>query len=352
MTNREHIRNLIGGKPVDRCGFWLGRPQPATVEKINAVLGTRSLEEIQQTVHDDIRWITPQYVASTYRHPGGKSMRPWKEANPYGLSGQGPLSAAQDIAALEAVDFPEARYLDFSECLRQLEALGDVYRLSGFWSPFFHDLTYLFGTEELLVLMLTEPAVIQAATERICTFYYEANERFFPAAGKLVDSLFIGNDFGIQNNLLMSPAHFREFFLPWIAKFSAQAHRHGLHFVLHSCGSIAGIIEDLIVAGVDCLHPLQIRARDMQPEYLAPRFNGRITFMGGVDAQDLLQHGTTAEVDREIRRLLDAFGPRFILGPSHEALLPDVSVGNVLQMARHSRGKPGDNTQPGNRSWD
>jgi uroporphyrinogen decarboxylase len=75
----------------------------------------------------------------------------------------------------------------------------------------------------------------------------------------------------------------------------------------------------------------------MEPEQLAPRFNGRITFLGGVDTQDLLQHGTPADIDREAGRLLDAFGPRFILGPSHEAVLPDVSVENILSTARHSR---------------
>lgn len=337
MTSREHIAKLISGAPVDRCGFWLGKPQPETVAKINAILGTHSPEEIQQTIHDDIRWVTPQYIASTYQHPEGKSMRPWKDANPHGLSGRGLLSADDDIAALDTIDYPDTRFLDFTECLQQLSALGNVYRLSGFWSPFFHDLSYLFGAEDLLVLLLTEPEIVRAATERICTFYYEANELFFPAARGLVDALFIGNDFGTQNGLLISPAHFREFFLPWIAKFAAQAHRYGLHFVLHCCGSISEIIEDLSDAGVDCLHPLQTRARAMEPEFLAQRFNGRITFMGGMDTQDLLQHGTPAEVDDEVRRLLDAFGTRFILGPSHEALLPNVSVENVLQMARHSR---------------
>jgi len=337
MTSRERIKKIIGGTPVDRCGFWLGKPQPETVAKINTLLGTRTCEEIQQSIQDDIRWITPQYIGSTYRHPDGKSMRPWKDANPHGLSGQGLLSTAEDVSALDAVVFPEARYLDFTECLGQMSALGDVYRLGGFWSPFFHDLSYLFGTEELLILMLTAPELIREAADRICGFYYEANELFFPAAKGLVDALFIGNDFGTQNGLLMSPPHFREFFLPWIAKFAAQAHRHGLHFALHCCGGISDIIEDLIAAGVDCLHPLQTRARGMEPERLAALFNGRITFMGGVDTQDLLQNGTPADVDREVQRLIDAFGPRFILGPSHEALLPDVSVENVLRMSRHRR---------------
>ena len=104
--------------------------------------------------------------------------------------------------------------------------------------------------------------------------------------------------------------------------------------MLHSCGGIADIIEDLIAAGVDCLHPMQTSARGMDPDALAARFRGSITFMGGVDTQDLLQNGTPEEVDREIQRLLTVFGPRIIIGPSHEALLPSVRMENVLQIAR------------------
>ena len=34
------------------------------------------------------------------------------------------------------------------------------------------------------------------STDKVCEFYYEANERFFAAAGDLVDGFFFGNDFG------------------------------------------------------------------------------------------------------------------------------------------------------------
>ena len=162
-----------------------------------------------------------------------------------------------------------------------LEKTGDYYRLSGFWSAFYHDLTYLFGTEELLILMLIKPEIVKEALNRICGFYYEANEKFFKKSSGLADALFIGNDFGTQNGLLFSPQHFSEFFLPWIEKFAAQAHRFGLHFILHSCGGVADIIDVLIDAGVDCLHPLQTTARGMNVSELSAMYNDKITFMGG-----------------------------------------------------------------------
>ena len=52
------------------------------------------------------------------------------------------------------------------------------------------------------------------------------------------------------------------------------------------------MIDRLIDAGVECLHPLQALARNMDAAYLAEHYKGRIAFLGGIDTQDLLVHGT------------------------------------------------------------
>ena len=62
-------------------------------------------------------------------------------------------------------------------------------------------------------------------------------------------------------------------------------------------------IDRLIEAGVDALHPLQARAADMDAATLAARFKGRIAFLGGIDTQQLLVHGTPAEVRAEVERV-------------------------------------------------
>jgi len=52
-----------------------------------------------------------------------------------------------------------------------------------------------------------------------------------------------------------------------------------------------------------------------------------------VDTQQLLPFGTPQQVRDEVRRLKDVFGPQFVVSPSHEALLPNVSIENLLAMA-------------------
>ena len=334
MIPRQHLKTLMAGQPVPAPGFWLGKPHPDTLLKFGEALGTADLEEIQTRLGDHVRWITPQHDPGVYKHPDGLSMRPWRDVNPHGLSHIGLLADADSVEDLDRVPFANPDYLDFSATLSRLDACGPYYRLSGFWAPFFHDLCYLFGTEELLCLMMEEPELVHEATARICTFYLEANERFYAAAGDRIDAHFFGNDFGMQNGLLMSPALFREYFLPWVRKFAEQARAHGLDSVLHSCGGIANVIDDLIAAGVNGIHPMQTAATGMSPEELAARFGGRVTFWGGVDTQGLLQNGTTAEVDAAVKSLDSLFGHRIVIGPSHEALLPSVNLDNVLQIPR------------------
>ena len=187
--------------------------------------------------------------------------------------------------------------------------------------------------ESYMIKMYTHPDVVRAVTDHVCEFYYEANERFFEAAGDLVDGFFFGNDFGTQRDLICGPEHFDEFIMPWFRKFTQQAHDHRYQAILHSCGAIHKVIGRLIGAGVDCLHPLQARAAQMEAETLAEDFKGQIAFMGGIDTQELLVHGSPAEVKEDVRRVKELLGPRLIVSPSHEAVLPNVPPENVEAMA-------------------
>ena len=336
MEKRTLIRDLIWGKPVERCGLWIGSPRGETVEILNKATKTIGEEALHLFFDDDMRWITPQYIKSSYQHPSGIAMRYWKDVNPHAMAG-GLLAGATTIEEVDALHWPEIQHLNFDEVLKQLEAAGDVYRLSGFWAPFFHDLTYLFGTEELLIKMLIQPELVHRALDHVCNFYLEANELFYKKSKGLIDALFFGNDFGAQNDLLMAPEQFEEFFLPWIQKFARQAHRYNLQVVLHSCGSIYRIIEKLIDAGVDAIHPIQAKAANMDALYLAEHFKGRIAFIGGIDTQDILPNRSPEEVYQEVIRVKKLLGNNIVLGPSHEVLMPNVPFENVKAMCEAAK---------------
>ncbi|MCX7847559.1 MAG: hypothetical protein N2595_06000 [bacterium] len=152
-----------------------------------------------------------------------------------------------------------------------------------------------------------------------------------------MDASFMGNDFGTQTGLLMSPAVFRAFFRPWNARFAAQAHAHGYVLAPHSCGAISEHIDEPTAAGVDCQRHMLTRAKGMVPADQAARFGSRLVFMGGVDTQDLLVHSTSAEVTAALRELRRACAERIIVGPSHKAMLPNTQPANVVAMVAATR---------------
>ena len=80
------------------------------------------------------------------------------------------------------------------------------------------------------------------------------------------------------------------------------------------------------------MHPIQAKAKDMDAENLTKHFKNDLVFIGGVDTQDLLPFGTPQQIRDEVKRLKDVFGSKFIVSPSHEALLPNVSLENALAM--------------------
>jgi uroporphyrinogen decarboxylase len=335
MQKRALIKKLIAGEAVERCGFWLGNPDPQTWPLLHRYFHTTSEAELRQRLGDDCRWICPQYYADAYQAPHGRALFDADVVQQKtSLGCAGPLADCETVAEIDAFPWPDAQYLHFDACLADLQHAGDVYRLSGMWTCFYHNLIDLFGMEEYLVKMYTHPALVQAATDRVCEFYYAANERFFTEAGDLVDGYFFGNDFGTQLSLICGPEQFDEFIMPWFRRFTAQGKAHGHQVILHSCGSVYHVIDRLIDAGVDCLHPLQAKAANMEAERLAAAFKGRITFMGGIDAQGLMTHGTPEEIRADVRRVKRALGPNLIVSPSHEAILPNVPPENVEALAQ------------------
>ena len=112
-------------------------------------------------------------------------------------------------------------------------------------------------------------------------------------------------------------------------------HKHsGMKTFLHSCGSIYKLMPDLIEAGYDVINPVQLTARDMEPERLKKEFGKDITFWGaGCDTRHVLNHGTPQAVRDYTRRMVDIFAPGggFVFNTIHN-ILPDCPPENIEAM--------------------
>jgi uroporphyrinogen decarboxylase len=333
MIQKEHFHAIVERRAA-HCGFWHGNPNPESVEKLQSYFQVKDDFELGLKLGSTCRWVMPEeYHAWT--DPARTLFDEFGGRERVSLSEPGVFAEAGDVAEIEQFHWPDPARLDFTETLAEIErtvAAGQAV-LSGMWSCFYHKVCNFFGMEDYFIKMHTTPAVVDAVTRHVVDFYLEANKRLFELAGNRIDALFMGNDFGSQLDLLVSPEHFDRFILPHVRELAGQARHCGLRVVCHSCGAIDRVIPRLIDTGVEVLHPIQALARGMDAETLSKKYNGKIVFMGGVDTQHILPFATADKVRDEVRRLKDLFGSNYIVSPSHESLLPNVPPENLAAMA-------------------
>ena len=252
------------------------------------------------------------------------------------LSSAGCFANTETIAEVEAYPWPDVQYCNFGSIYHYIESHDDKMVFTGMWSPFFHDLCDFFGLENYFMKMYDNPKVVEAVTEKIVDYYVAANEKFFMELGPRADVMFFGNDFGTQRDLLISPSAFRKFVLPAFKRLIAVGKKYNKKIMLHSCGSIAAIIPDLIEAGVEVLHPIQAQAAGMDAKSLS-QYKNDLAFVGGIDAQSFFVNATPQQIKDEVRRVRDILGPNIVISPSHEEVLPNIPAENFIAMVEAAR---------------
>jgi uroporphyrinogen decarboxylase len=152
--------------------------------------------------------------------------------------------------------------------------------------------------------------------------------------GEMDGAVMMCDDYGYKGGLFMSPRNYKELVFPWLKRICDTAHKGGLKFILHSCGDIYKIIEDLIECGVDAINPIEPTTAN--PEYdifkLNKKYGDKITFVGNVSPQDLSDKDP--EFIREYtKRLIKEIAPGggFILSSGH-SINSAVKLENFLTM--------------------
>ncbi|MBN1676562.1 MAG: methyltransferase [Kiritimatiellae bacterium] len=345
MSHVERFRATVDRKPVDRPCTWLGIPDPGAHRRLFEHFGVASLPELIEALDDDIVPIDLPYHSPTADAvyaafdfaQKGRVPREHRTLNSPGF-----FEDRTDPNDADLFDWPDpANYISPDECERLVgRASAERVRLGVIWSAHFQDACAAFGMENALITLHTAPEMFRAVIDRIVEFYLQANAIFYAATEGQLHAVLIGNDFGGQQGLLLSPEMIREFALPGTRRLVEQAKGRGLTVIHHSCGSICEIIPDLIEIGVDVIHPIQALAKGMEPSVLRRDFGDRVAFCGGVDAQNLLVRGSPEQVEEAVRGLRLIFPTGLIISPSHEAILPDTPPRNVAALFKAARAKP------------
>lgn len=197
-----------------------------------------------------------------------------------------------------------------------------------------HTAQYLRGFEDWFVDLGQNHELFLALMQAILEVQVELNHRALAEVGDLIDIVAFGDDIGQQDRPVCSLANYRKLIRPFQERIVETIRAHTKAKILyHTCGAVYRYIDDFIAIGIDALNPVQVSAKDMQPERLKREFGDRIAFWGGIDTQRILPFGTPDEVAAEVKRLFAFMGREggWVLAGVHN-IQPDVPPENICAM--------------------
>jgi len=154
-----------------------------------------------------------------------------------------------------------------------------------------------------------------------------------------IDAVYFGDDWGQQEGLQMGPPLWHEFIYPELKRMYGVVRTAGTSVMIHSCGDVDELFDDLIAIGLNCFNPFQPEVMDVSS--LMRQYRGRLVFHGGLSTQKILPRGSVEDVRRETRRLLDlGKDGGYIFSPAHDVLW-DVPLENMLAFIETVEAQPG-----------
>lgn len=235
----------------------------------------------------------------------------------------------EDWKSFEAYPWPDPDTVSYAEFEAVARILPDGMKMVGQTGGVFEVAEGLVGYEQLCYLMMDDPALTEAIFDRIRDLYVPMYRCM--AGIDQVGAVVISDDLGFKTQTMVGVSELRRYVLP-VHKLLAQiAHEAGKPCILHSCGQLVEIMDDLI-------DDVKIDAKHSYEDVITPvteiskLYGDRMAVLGGFDV-DRLCRGSEEEIRAYTRMLISECGARggYALG-SGNSIAAFVPVPNYLAM--------------------
>lgn len=163
------------------------------------------------------------------------------------------------------------------------------------------NVTDIVSYERLCLMLVEDPGlakeVFDAVGSRLVR-YYELSGRH-----EGIGAMISNDDWGFKTQTMISPAMMREYVFPWHKRIVDTIHAAGKPAILHSCGNLNEVMDDVIDhLGYDAKHSYEDAIVSVEDAY--ERWGDRIAILGGIDV-DFMCSSSPQEVCDRSRRMLE-----------------------------------------------
>jgi uroporphyrinogen decarboxylase len=242
---------------------------------------------------------------------------------------EGPLSNELNVKSYKAPDpqRPEL-YSNLERLIREYKS--EYYIIGRLHCSVFESAWALRGFEQLMVDFYMNPDLANDILDITFSYHVEIAKNM---AKKGVDMIWLGDDIGSQDGLLLAPEVWREFLKPRMANIFGEIKNIDpkIKIAYHTDGNNYDIIPELIEIGLDVLNPIQPECMD--PEFLKSKYGNELCFFGGIAVQSTLPNGTPEDVRKEVQKRRNTLGKKggWICAPTHHIQL-DTPIENFNAM--------------------
>ena len=159
----------------------------------------------------------------------------------------------------------------------------------------------LVGYENLCFMQIDEPEFVQRIADAVggCLLAHYQEALKYDSLGAII----LNDDWGFQTQTMLPPAFLRQYVIPWHRKIAHAAHAAGRKVLLHSCGQLKEVWDDIIDdLKIDGKHSYEDKILPVEEAY--DQLHDRIAVIGGMDV-DFICRKTPAEIYRRCSEMLE-----------------------------------------------
>jgi len=338
MIPKQRVLAALNRQPSDRVPIFMWF-HPETARKLSRLLEIPA-SALGEAMGNDIcqTWVNNNYAMEgiEHQHDGETHIDwwgiTWEKRHGFNQILNYPLAGATREQVL-AYQFPAERKEELLALMQPVLRDRRDFFVGCDVSPCVFEMYWrLRGMVDGMLDMAGDPTLAHEMFQRCANFAIDlgaaACDRF------ALDWYWTGDDVAGQRSMMMSPTLWRAQIKPHLKRVIDVGVARNLPIAFHCCGAARPIIPDLIEIGVNILNPIQSNCPGMDPTELKREFGRHLTFMGGVDTQEMLPHASASEVRRateELITIMTSDGGGYILAASH-TISPETPDDNIFAM--------------------